>query len=56
MTLPTARRVSYFTYAHRTDLPSLDQAEHILDQGGALADRELRIAPEVVRNFVAESL
>ena len=41
-------------FFQRTDLPSLDQAEPILDQGGPLAHRELRIAPQVVRNFITE--
>ena len=41
-------------FFQRTDLPSLDQAEPILDHGGPLAHRELRIAPEVVRSFIAE--
>ena len=41
-------------FFQRTDLPSLDQAEPILDHGGPLAHRDLRIAPEVVRNFIAE--
>jgi 2-oxoglutarate/2-oxoacid ferredoxin oxidoreductase subunit beta len=38
----------------RTDLPSLDQSETVLDQGGPLAYRHLRIPPDVARNFVAE--
>ena len=41
-------------FFQRTDLPSLDQAEPILDHGGPLAHRELRIASEVVRSFIAE--
>jgi Pyruvate ferredoxin oxidoreductase beta subunit C terminal len=38
----------------RTDLPSLDQAEPVLDHGGPLAHRELRISPSVVRNLITE--
>ena len=38
----------------RTDRPSLHEAEPILDEGGPLAHRELRIAPDVVRNLIAE--
>jgi 2-oxoglutarate/2-oxoacid ferredoxin oxidoreductase subunit beta len=41
-------------FFQRTDLPSLDQAEPILDHGGPLAYRELRIAPDIVRNFISE--
>jgi len=43
-------------FFERTDLPSLDQSEPVLDQGGPLAHRELRISADVVREFVAELL
>src|SRR6202023_3042393 len=41
-------------FFQRTDLPSLDQAEPVLDTGGPLALRELGIPSEVAREFVAE--
>ena len=41
-------------FFQRTDLPSLDQAEPVLNEGGPLARRELRIAPQVVREFITE--
>jgi 2-oxoglutarate ferredoxin oxidoreductase subunit beta len=41
-------------FFQRTDLPALHQAEEILDQGGPLAHRDLGIAPEVVKDFIAE--
>ena len=41
-------------FFQRTDLPSLDQAEPVLDHGGPLVHRDLRIAPEIVRNFIEE--
>jgi len=41
-------------FFQRTDLPSLHEAEPLLDQGESLAHRELRIAPEIVRNFITE--
>jgi 2-oxoglutarate ferredoxin oxidoreductase subunit beta len=41
-------------FFQRTDLPSLDQSEPILDQGGSLVDRALRITPEAAHNFVTE--
>jgi len=41
-------------FFQRTDLPSLHEAEPLLDQGEPLAHRELRIAPETVRNFITE--
>jgi 2-oxoglutarate/2-oxoacid ferredoxin oxidoreductase subunit beta len=41
-------------FFQRTDLPSLDQAEPVLNEGGPLAHRELRIAPQVVREFITE--
>lgn len=37
-----------------TDLPSLDQAEPVLDQGGPLALRKLGIPVELAREFVEE--
>ncbi|HXA05674.1 MAG TPA: 2-oxoacid:ferredoxin oxidoreductase subunit beta [Bryobacteraceae bacterium] len=41
-------------FFQRTDLPSLDQAEPVLDTGGPLALRELGIPAEVTREFVTE--
>jgi 2-oxoglutarate ferredoxin oxidoreductase subunit beta len=41
-------------FFQRTDLPALHQAEEILDKGGPLAHRDLGIAPEVVKDFIAE--
>jgi 2-oxoglutarate ferredoxin oxidoreductase subunit beta len=41
-------------FFQRTDLPSLDQAEPVLDEGGPLALRKLGIAPEVAQDFVTE--
>jgi 2-oxoglutarate ferredoxin oxidoreductase subunit beta len=41
-------------FFHRTDRPSLDQAEPVLDTGGPLALRELGIPAEVTREFVTE--
>jgi 2-oxoglutarate/2-oxoacid ferredoxin oxidoreductase subunit beta len=41
-------------FFQRTDLPSLDQVEPVLNEGGPLAHRELRIAPQVVREFITE--
>jgi 2-oxoglutarate ferredoxin oxidoreductase subunit beta len=38
----------------RNDLPSLDQLEPILDEGGPLARRPLGISPEVGRSLVRE--
>ena len=38
----------------RTDLPSLDQSEPVLDSGEPLAHRQLRISAEVARDFIAE--
>jgi 2-oxoglutarate/2-oxoacid ferredoxin oxidoreductase subunit beta len=38
----------------RTDLPSLDQSEPVLDQGEPLTHRQLRISAEVARDFIAE--
>ena len=41
-------------FFQRTDLPSLDQAEPVLDTGGPLALRALGIPAEVTREFVTE--
>jgi 2-oxoglutarate ferredoxin oxidoreductase subunit beta len=41
-------------FFQRTDLPSLDQAEPVLDTGGPLALRELGIPTEITREFVTE--
>jgi len=41
-------------FFQRTDLPSLDQAEPVLETGGPLALRELGIPPEITREFVTE--
>ncbi len=41
-------------FFQRTDLPSLDQAEPVLETGGPLALRELGIPAEVTREFVTE--
>jgi 2-oxoglutarate ferredoxin oxidoreductase subunit beta len=41
-------------FFQRTDLPSLHQAEPVLDEGGPLALRKLGIAPEVAQEFVTE--
>ena len=41
-------------FFQRTDRPSLEQGEPILDEGGPLVDRPLRIAPEATRNFITE--
>ena len=38
----------------REDLPSLDQLEPILDEGGPLARRPLGVSPEVARSLVRE--
>jgi len=46
--IPTGR------FFQRTDVPSLDQAEPVLDTGGPLALRELGIPPEITREFVTE--
>ena len=43
-------------FFQRTDLPSLDQAEPVLDTGGPLALRALGIPSEIAREFVAELL
>jgi 2-oxoglutarate ferredoxin oxidoreductase subunit beta len=41
-------------FFERTDLPSLDQAEPVLDTGGPLALRELGIPAEIAREFITE--
>ena len=41
-------------FFERTDLPSLDQAEPVLDEGGPLAHRKLGIPAEIAREFVNE--
>ena len=41
-------------FFQRTDLPSLHQAEPILDEGGPLALRSPRIPAEAVKGFIAE--
>lgn len=41
-------------FFQRTDIPSLDQAEPLLQQGDSLVDRPVRIAPEAARKFIAE--
>jgi len=41
-------------FFQRTDVPSLDQAEPVLDTGGPLAHRELGIPAEIAREFVTE--
>ena len=38
----------------RADLPSLDQLEPILDEGGPLARRPLGVSPEVARSLIRE--
>ena len=41
-------------FFQRTDLPALHEAEAILDEGGPLAHRSLRLSTEAVKDFVAE--
>jgi len=41
-------------FFQRTDIPSLDEAEPILDEGGPLALRSLGIPPGVATDFIAE--
>jgi len=41
-------------FFERNDLPSLDQAEPVLDTGGPLALRELGIPAEIAREFITE--
>ncbi|MBI2681186.1 MAG: hypothetical protein HYX25_09305 [Candidatus Solibacter usitatus] len=41
-------------FFQRNDLPSLHQAEPVLDQGGPLALRKLGVPPEVAAEFIKE--
>ena len=41
-------------FFQRTDRPTLEECEPILDEGGPLAHRDLRIRSEVVKEFIAE--
>ena len=41
-------------FFQRTDRPSLEQCEPVLDEGGPLAHRDLRIPAETVKEFIAE--
>jgi 2-oxoglutarate ferredoxin oxidoreductase subunit beta len=41
-------------FFHRKDQPSLEECEPILDEGGPLALRDLRVPPEAVKEFIAE--
>jgi len=41
-------------FFQRTDRPSLEQCEPVLDEGGPLAYRELRIPAATVREFIVE--
>jgi 2-oxoglutarate ferredoxin oxidoreductase subunit beta len=41
-------------FFQRTDRPSLDQAEPVLDTGGPLAHRKLGIPAEIARDFIKE--
>jgi hypothetical protein len=41
-------------FGQRKDRPTLEECEPILDEGGPLAHRDLRIRSEVVKEFVAE--
>ena len=41
-------------FFQRTDRPSLEACEPILDEGGPLALRDLRIPPQTVKEFIAE--
>ena len=41
-------------FYHRRDLPSLDQAEPVLTEGGPMAHRPVQLDAEVARQFVAE--
>ena len=41
-------------FFQRTDLPSLHQAEPVLDEGGPLALRKLGVPPEVAGEFIKE--
>ncbi len=41
-------------FYHNPDVPALHAMEPVLDEGGPLALRDLRVAPEAVREFVTE--
>lgn len=41
-------------FFQRTDLPSLDQSEPVLGQGGSLVDHSLRVTSEAAHNFITE--
>ena len=41
-------------FFQRTDRPSLDQCEPVLDEGGPLAHRDLHISKETAKEFIAE--
>jgi 2-oxoglutarate ferredoxin oxidoreductase subunit beta len=41
-------------FFQRTDRPSLEQCEPVLDEGGPLAHRDLRIPAATVKEFIAE--
>jgi 2-oxoglutarate ferredoxin oxidoreductase subunit beta len=41
-------------FFERTDLPSLDESEPVLNDGRPLAYSELRIAPKIAGEFIAE--
>ena len=41
-------------FLQRTDRPSLEECEPILDEGGSLAHRDLRIPAETVKDFITE--
>ena len=46
--------ISIGLFWKREDLPSLDQLEPVLAEGGALARRPLGVAPELARKLVRE--
>jgi len=41
-------------FFQRTDRPSLEQCEPVLDEGGPLAHRSLRLPADTVKDFIAE--
>ena len=41
-------------FFHNPEVPRLRAMGQVLDEGGPLALRDLRVAPEAVREFVAE--
>ena len=41
-------------FFQRTDQPSLEECEPVLDEGGPLAHRDLRIPADTVKEFIAE--